>query len=280
MKNTGFISLIEERSSRRSYREGELPEELLAQIRLVLAECSEGPFGNRIEFHLIDREDLSRQKIKLGTYGFIQGARFFIAGSVKAGVPGFLDYGYALERIILEMTRLGLGTCWLGGTFDRSEFSRAINLPVDRCIPAVTPVGFSTAVRGIGDQIIRLSAGSAKRLPWSNLFFNHDTGHPLSLKDAGPLAPLFEAVRLAPSASNKQPWRIFYEGKACHFSLIRTPGYRNKFLTADLQMVDIGIAMAHWDLAAQESGIPSKWVTDRPPDFPAEPEYIVTALFE
>jgi hypothetical protein len=255
----------------------ELPDELITQIRESLVTFNTGPLGTVIHFQLIDRADLIHQKIKLGTYGFIQGARYFIAGSVVPDKNTFLDYGYCLEKIILAMTGMGLGTCWLGGTFDRSEFARAIGLPEGHSIPAVTPVGYATSIRGLGDQIVRLSAGSANRLPWKNLFFDHELGHPLTQQDTGKAAHLLEAVRLAPSASNRQPWRIFRDVDIFHFALARTPGYRNKYISADLQMVDMGIAMSHWDLAAAETGIRSVWNQDPPPELPSEPEYIISS---
>jgi len=279
MTHTATI-LIRQRSSRRTYRPVELPDEMIAQIRQSLDTFSTGPLGTEIRFHLIDRADLILKKIKLGTYGFIQGARYFIAGSVIPGKIPFLDYGYCLEKIILAMTGMGLGTCWLGGTFDRSEFARAISLPNGHSIPAVTPVGFATPIRGLGDQIIRLSAGSANRLPWKKLFFDHELGHPLSQSETGDLAHLLEAVRLAPSASNRQPWRIFRDGNLFHFCLSRTPGYLNKYISADLQMVDMGIAMSHWDLAAAEKGIKTSWIGEKPPSIQAEPEYIITSRIE
>lgn len=278
--NQYFTSLIVERTSRRTYRPGELPMHIEKAVGELLAIHGTGPLGTQIPFRLIDRQDLASQRIKLGTYGFIQGARYFIAGCVAPSTTAFLDYGYCMERIILELTGLGLGTCWLGGTFDRGEFSKAIGLPEKQTIPAITPVGYATSLRGLGDRIIRLSAGSANRLPWKNLFFEHDTGHPLDPALATAHTGQLEAVRLAPSASNKQPWRIFLDQGQYHFALCRTPGYRNKFFTTDLQMVDIGIAMCHWDLAGSEKGLKTRWSVGKPDGFPDEPEYIITAITE
>ncbi|HBB90910.1 MAG TPA: nitroreductase [Bacteroidales bacterium] len=275
--NQYFTALINQRTSRRTFRPGKLPGHLTEAVSQLLAAHGTGPLGTLIPFRLIDRQDLDNQQLKLGTYGFIQGARYFIAGFVAPASTAFLDYGYCLERIILELTGLGLGTCWLGGTFDRGEFSKAMRLPENQTIPAVTPVGYPTSLRGLGDRIIRLSAGSANRLSWKNLFFEHDTGHPLDPAHSAAHHDQLEAVRLAPSASNKQPWRIFLDQGQYHFSLCRTPGYRNKFLATDLQMVDIGIAMCHWDLAGSEKGLPTRWSVSKPAGFPDEPEYIITA---
>ena len=76
-------------------------------------------------------------------------------------------------------------------------------------------------------------------------------------------------VRLGPSASNKQPWRILRIGRSWHFYLQRTPNYREGFLyrmftQADLQRIDMGIAMCHFELTARELGLPGMWVNTNP----------------
>jgi hypothetical protein len=76
-------------------------------------------------------------------------------------------------------------------------------------------------------------------------------------------------VRLGPSASNHQPWRVVKEGKNWHFYLKRTPGYNERLLvklsgTADLQRIDMGIAMCHFDLTARELGLTGQWVEEEP----------------
>jgi hypothetical protein len=75
---------------------------------------------------------------------------------------------------------------------------------------------------------------------------------------------------MAPSATNKQPWRIVRRGDDWHFYLVRTKGYGKgspwfKLLRiADLQRVDLGIAMCHFELVARESGRDGLWVVEDP----------------
>jgi hypothetical protein len=75
-------------------------------------------------------------------------------------------------------------------------------------------------------------------------------------------------VRLGPSASNKQPWRIVRVGEAWHFFVQRTPGYPGRvasaFVPGDLQRVDLGIAMCHWALSAAELDLPGGWERAQP----------------
>jgi len=74
-------------------------------------------------------------------------------------------------------------------------------------------------------------------------------------------------VRLAPSATNFQPWRIIKasEPDMFHFYLRRAPGLKQLFsMKSDLQRIDIGIAMCHFELAADEEGLRGKWTVNNP----------------
>ncbi len=253
------LTQIGERTSRRSFQPKPLEESIRSRIQQMLDENIKGPFGNRCSFRLIERFDDQNKRYKLGTYGFIQGAQYFIVGMVKVAPMAFVDYGFLLEKIILELTEMGLGTCWLGGTFDRSEFAKAVHLEEGWLIPAITPVGYATANRSIGDSLIRFGAGSKKRKNWEELFFDQHPTSPLTESDAAGARHCLEAVRLAPSASNNQPWRVIRRDNYLDFYLERKPGYRKLFSAVDLQMVDMGIALCHFELQAKETGTIIAW---------------------
>jgi hypothetical protein len=149
-------------------------------------------------------------------------------------------------------------------------------------IPAVTAVGYVANKRRWFDSFARGMAGSDNRLPWAELFFDKTFRAPLSSDAAGAYATALEMIRLGPSASNKQPWRIVRDGRRWHFFVQRTKGYGNRSMAllrlVDLQRVDIGIAMCHFDLTAQEAGLTGKWTVSEPdiekPD--SLTEYIVS----
>lgn len=276
--STPISELIRMRTSRRTYQAEPLSGDILKSIEQKTGEISRGLLGTAMEFSLVNLHDFSNRKLKLGTYGFIQGARHFIAGQVKPSREAFLDYGCVMENLILEFTRMGLGTCWLGGTFDRGEFAKAISLKKGCVIPAITPVGFATSSRGLGDRIIRLGAGSNNRLPRERLFFDKVTGLPVDFPDSHPYSHILDAVRLAPSASNNQPWRIVADGSEFRFYIARKPGYQKAFSGIDLQMIDIGIAMAHFDQVAREYDKDPEW-TILPGTPPHEGcEYVISVL--
>jgi nitroreductase len=187
----------------------------------------------------------------------------------RRGIEALEDYGYRLEIAVLQAADLDLGTCWLGGTFTRSSFSQLIQLQPGEILPAVIAVGAPAGQRSRIESAIRAQAQSDNRLAWDSQFFEGSFDRPLSRDSAGAFAETLEMVRLAPSASNKQPWRVVHAGGAWHFYRRRTPGYRDGLITrllgvADMQRIDLGIAMAHFELAAREAGLPGEWCAADP----------------
>ena len=264
--------IISERKSIRTYKDIVMTENDKSRIKDFINLSMQTPFNSEIRFEIIETGELDRNQLRsLGTYGMISGAKNFIAGTVKknAAFDGkisiaqekFIDYGFALEKIILYLTDAGFGTCWLGGTFNKAGFSKKINAAIDEVIPAVTPFGHKSQRRALVDRMIRGVAGSKFRKKSSELFFKNDFNSPLSIDEAGIYAKPLEMIRIAPSASNKQPWRILKDknGKFFHFFLQRTKNYLKIPFGVDMQMIDMGIAMCHFELTCRELAIKGLW---------------------
>jgi hypothetical protein len=119
-------------------------------------------------------------------------------------------------------------------------------------------------------------AKSDRRKPREEIFFDGRPGNPLTKERAGSLGEALESVRIGPSASNRQPWRIVREGAAFHFFLQRTPGYDRMTGGIRLQEVDMGIALCQFELVAKASGIHGGWRESKPEFDPGPMEYVVT----
>jgi hypothetical protein len=262
--------VMRERFSCRTYSGEPLP----AQAREALARDAEGmrtgPFGSSLRCVLVAAAPGDETALRgLGTYGTIRGASAFLVGAAEARGSYLLDFGFAFERLILQATDLGLGTCWLGGFFSRGSFSRRIKLTRRERIPSVACVGMVPDPEAARQGVVRASVGGSRRKPWGELFFDKDPGRPLTAEAAEAYAEPLESLRIAPSASNKQPWRIVRDGKAFHFFLQRTPGYPGKLpmgllRVEDIQRVDIGIGMCHFELAARDQGLAGGWAMRDP----------------
>jgi len=278
---TSVIELIKKRQSKRSYTKKVIPLEVLNHIKSFIDSYTIGLFGNKIKFTIIEKDfTLKNQKIKLGTYGFIDGAKYFIAGEVKKNEYAFEDYGYLLEKIILHLTELNIGTCWLGGTFSRSDFAEVLHSESDTIIPAITPFGYASPIKTLKESTIRFAAKADSRKPWKELFYKDNFSTPLTEEDADLFHIPLEMIRLAPSASNKQPWRIVKDNEMFHFYLKRTPGYNKYFKNIDLQKIDMGIAMTHFELACNELNMKGKWEVNNFNKMAGDVEYIVSWIKE
>ncbi len=272
------VDIIRERTSIRTYEKAPLPPDMEASVARFIEGPHWSPFDGECQFRVIDIPGLARdEKRKLGTYGFISGAPKFIVVTTKRGLPNIREHvGYVLEKIILHLTDLGIGTCWIAGTFNRENFAEQVGLEEGYTIPIITPVGLPARNRRVVELGIRaiIKAGKKQRHPWSRLFFHGDFSTPLDEAGAGMLATALEMVRLGPSASNKQPWRILKErdGKTCHFLVEPASlGYRG------MSRFDIGIAACHFDLALKESGIDGTWKVLAPAvALPAGYEHVIS----
>ena len=120
------------------------------------------------------------------------------------------------------------------------------------------------------DHAICRRVGGNGRKAWNEIFYDGDFERPIASPAAlvglgldSSWADALEALRLAPSASNKQPWALARSGGAWQLYLRRNPGYypalARRIGFADMQLNDMGIAMVHLPLAARERGLAGGW---------------------
>jgi len=265
---TTITELIHQRFSCRSYLREPIHIGKREQLQAFIEMLPPGPFGARPRFDLAAATESDKKSLRgLGTYGFIKNPPAFILGAMTPSNYGLEDYGYLMEAVILYATSLGLGTCWLGGTFTKSSFARKMKLSGAESMPAVTSVGEYADPEHQRQGLVSHTASADRRLPWEKLFFNFMFEVPLLRNEAAEYATALEMVRLGPSASNKQPWRILNYNEFWRFYLRRTPGYREDPLKrildlCDLQRLDMGIAMCHFELTAKELGLKGEWVVE------------------
>ena len=241
---------VNKRYSMRTFKSKKVDDKTRQKI-LDYAEKITNPFGPKIRIKFIEKQTSSEGE-KLGTYGIIKNANLFLGVAVK-NLPGAQEgLGYEFEQLVLYMTSLGLGTCWIGGTFDKGAFAEEMKPEADEIFTIICPIGYGTGKKRFFEKIMRLNLKADSRLPWNKLFFKDDFETLLKPSDCESYEEALELLRQAPSAVNKQPWRVLYDGKAFHF-------FENHSLPAgdkvDIQRVDMGICLNHFHLALIEKGL-------------------------
>ncbi len=206
------------------------------------------PWGITPRFRLLEAEGYGLKS------PVVTGESLYFAAALPRGEHAEEALGYAFEHLVLYAWSLGLGTVWLGGTLNRDAFHRAMELAPGEFMPCASPLGYPAKKPAIRDSLMRKGIKADTRLPFPSLFFAGDFAHPLRREDAGGLGEPLEAVRLAPSAVNKQPWRAVVSGDTVHFYVKHDKGLSGD-ATGDLQKIDLGIAMCHFCLAAEAGGM-------------------------
>ncbi|HWR12490.1 MAG TPA: nitroreductase family protein [Rectinemataceae bacterium] len=277
-----MMTIIEAMAARRSTRSFDgrrisaaESRELSAMLESVAAE--ETPFGNSPRLALYDCEEDSKP-VRLGTYGLVSGVSAYIVPAMTPGPGALEDSGYIIEKAVLEATAMGYASCWIGGVFSRGKASAIVAVAGGELVPAVIALGRPAARRSLADRIVRGAAKSRSRRALDSLVFSVDggvgaaTANPSSAAGspaiAEPWLGVVEAMRDAPSASNKQPWR-----------LVKVPGsdewlmfldedrvYNNSLGEVHIQNIDIGIGMRHFKEAAAAAGLRGRWMPARASD--------------
>lgn len=243
--------VIKRRISNRTYEERSLTEEDKKKL-LEFNSTLTNPFGVEVKVQYISKEK-GADDIQLGTYGTIKGAKDFLAITVKDQPYAMEAIGYQFENLVLYATDRGIGTVWLAGTFKRKDFINAIEIGEDDLFPCICPLGYPAQKQSFLEKITKASLGSKKRKDWDKLFFLDDFTKVLTKADAGIYEDALEMLRLAPSATNSQPWAVVKEGNKFHFFC----NYKNT-LNDDVKKIkhiDIGIALSHFHQTAMSKGL-------------------------
>lgn len=243
--------VIKRRISNRTYEERSLTEEDKKKL-LEFNSTLTNPFGVEVKVQYISKEK-GADDVQLGTYGTIKGAKDFLAITVKDQPYAMEAIGYQFENLVLYATDIGIGTVWLAGTFKRKDFINAIEIGEDDLFPCICPLGYPAQKQSFLEKITKASLGSKKRKDWDKLFFLEDFTKALTKADAGIYEDALEMLRLAPSATNSQPWAVVKEGNKFHFFC----NYKNT-LNDDVKKIkhiDIGIALSHFHQTAMSKGL-------------------------
>ncbi len=259
--NKSIVEIITKRRSVRTYDATKDVEKDKIQIieEAMVVERTEG-----FRFVIVTFNELKSRKERLGTYGFIQGAKLFMVGIMSEDYSDrknqSISFGRTFERIILKATDLGLGTCWMVSTFNRKKLSKKIGLGDHENIAIVSPLGYSALKKRPVERIMRQIPKSDQRKIWGELFFHNDFKTPLNREDTGKYRTALEMLRLSPSAANTQPWRIIKQNDG--YDLYVVKDNRGARHVIDCNYNDVGIAMCHFELTAKEIELSGEWKID------------------
>ena len=260
---------IKARRSVRTYNGNTLDESTKNSILTFMAE-TKNPYNIPVEFKFLDAQE----------YGLVcpvvSGTDLYIGGKIAYSENANVAFGYSFEAMVLYAQSLGVGTVWLGGTMNRPAYEQAMNLDENEIMPCASALGYTAKKMSLKESMMRKAIKADERLPFEELFFDGSFDTPLTKEKAGKFKEPLEMVRLAPSAVNKQPWRVVVADNTAHFYLKRSKKFSHEG-KIDIQMTDMGIALCHFELTAKENDLSIDFVQEDPKLIPdSEEEYIAS----
>lgn len=229
--------IIKARHSVRSFDGCPVLADISASLKSVETQvCNPFKAPYQFVFHTFD----AQAEAHPGTYGVIQNASTYILVGVQPDNPlSYMAAGYSLERMLLHAVGMGLGYCWMGGTFRGNDFVKAINFDTPLHLRLIIPIGYPADRIRLTERLAKALFRSNSRKPFDTLFSQNEFGE--HIPASSPYSTALEMMRLAPSSLNSQPWRALVDGDKVHF-------YGR--ISNNLNYTDIGIAISHFTAVA------------------------------
>ena len=224
-----LADMIPRRRSVRAYRAERIDNAVLADLLRYMEGLVPLTSGAKVEGRIIPTDHGNfLQKWK---------TPHFIAIFSDGSDDGLINVGFMYQQLDLYAQSRGLGTCWvgLGSLTDKETVPEGMKLAVMMAI-------------GVPDDVPERTSADFKRKNMAELSDQPDDR--------------LEPLRLAPSATDSQPWYVTHDGDTLHIwreelGLIkqRTHGRMNK--------IDMGIGLCH--LYAEHPDTFRFWREENPP---------------
>lgn len=217
---------ITKRKSTRNYSPAKLAQEQLKQVSEIVEHIV--PLDTRcpIDLTVIETDSIN---------GFMPvKAPYYLIISAEHCENYLTNVGFMGQQFDLHMSQLGIGTCWVGMARPLSGISTHL--------PFVIAMAFGQPLASPYREVSEFRRKSLAQM---------STGSHLAL----------ESVRIAPSATNSQPWFVDASHSPVRFyrerlGLIKAP------LLGKANQIDMGIAMCHWAVSCAEFDIDWKFAVE------------------
>lgn len=244
-----MTNFLRDRRSVREFKNKKVDLKTIKDIKSHLSSLDEEIGG--IKFRLYENGDHIYEQLKgIGGYsGLMIDSPHYIALEQIEDDRDALIYGaYNMEKLITELNRLGLETCWISVDTIEDEFKETVFGEHTGIIDYMIAVGYGKRKNPF------VKESTSERLGVDELVYSASIGKNLDdqeLEHRG-LDDLFYYVRFAPSKWNLQPWRFLLEKDKVTLLI--------KYKEDDTQhLVEAGIIMYYFKELAKTIGLENEW---------------------
>lgn len=220
MEKKDLYHVIFERKSIRKYDLSELDSDKLKEISEILDDLKPLHRDIKTEIKIIGTDDVKRRMMKKAPHYFA------IFSETKESYP--TNIGFMMQQMDLTLSEMGIGTCWQGIPMPKENILKSSNLKF------VILMAFGKP----SEPLHRSNISEFKRKQLDEI---------TNVQGAD---EILEAARLAPSATNSQPWYFMGDKTLINVFSVK-PSIFKGFVVNKYIPIDMGISIYHLMVAAE-----------------------------
>lgn len=218
-----YMERIKERKSVRAYKEKKIPDQVLEELRAHFENGMRLIPDIEMELYFLDSDVKDKLEGAAGYKGFMIGAPRYTLLLSERKEYYIENAGYAGEDLVLKMTALGLGSCWLSCR-DSDRVKESLGLRSDKEVVAIIAFGYkereskiiSLYIKSMSDVDVKVRKGyELPHMTVDEMVSLHRWGeapaHRLEEMGQTALLDAFQAACLAPTYRNRQPYGMIFD---------------------------------------------------------------------
>lgn len=212
------------RKSVRKYSRRELPQETLQKIEDFWEQTEQIDSEEPVILKILPADHMKMR------VGMSYNAPYYIAVYAADTEKGLVNAGFRLQQMDLWLSAHGIGSCWLHMMIPDQGNAMADGMPCQ----ITMSIGYSE------EELHRSRSAEFKRNRLDQI------------TNGGDYDTELEAVRIAPSATNSQPW--YFEQTRSRIRAYMIQDNQGGEAYRKLHKMDMGISLCHLYLAASHNG--------------------------
>lgn len=246
-----MTNFLKNRRSIREFRRKKVDQDTLIEIISLLGKLEKEKEEYNIKFNFYEDGDNIFEKLSgLGGYaGVMVESPHYIGLEELNNNKSTEIYGaYYMEKLITDLNRLGLDTCWVSIGDLSKDLKKDIFIDLEGQTNYLLAIGYRKPKNPL------INEPFSERLGVEEIVYSKNLGEEISpreLEHRG-LDDLFYYVRFAPSKGNCQPWRFLLGKDKVTLIIEHEEGQKPNY-------TDAGIIMYYFEALGRAIGIMGEW---------------------
>lgn len=261
-----YYDLAIARKSVRSFTAKKISDKTRSEIEDYGKRCECLTPGTAVEWRYFEGDILEQLSGCAGYHGFMVEAPYYMVLLTEEKELALENAGFAGEDMVLKLTHLGLGSCWIT-ILDGGKLKEQLGIISDKRPAALIAYGYEKAelgtmridIKSPSDIHMKKRSGLiAPKLYIEDAVYEGKWGTPSQI-DLWPrnsnLYRALIAACCAPTALNRQPFRFIMDGHEIYLIILE-----DEMTTGENEALNTGIVMHHFAMVmTRQSGLHGAW---------------------